>query len=111
VVLTGTMLQEFPLPENEIHDVSLVMRFRITPLVDELCYDSWYQGKSPSPYGAAVGGEVEDHIRGFGPTAIDLVSVSARTRQTLVPFVAFTILLAISTLGFVLYRRNPAEEQ
>ncbi|MGB3715054.1 MAG: vWA domain-containing protein [Candidatus Promineifilaceae bacterium] len=111
VVLTGTMLQEFPLPENEIHDVSLVMRFRITPLVDELCYDSWYQGQSPSPYGAAVGGEVEDHIRGFGPTAIDLLSVWAMTRQTLVPFVAFTILLAVSTLGFVLYRRNPAEEQ
>ncbi|HET6444407.1 MAG TPA: vWA domain-containing protein [candidate division Zixibacteria bacterium] len=113
VVYTGTALQSFALPVGQIHDVSLVMRFRITPLVNDLCFDSFYQDKTPSPTGSAIGGEVEDHIQQLGPTAITLLGVSADAKMSPLPFVAFTSLLALSALILVTvqYRRRLAEQR
>ena len=109
VVITGTKQHTFTLPAGEVHDVTLNMRFRITPLVDGTCFDRLYGMKVPSPYGVAVGGEVEDHTKTLGPTAISLLDVSTDSEVSRLPFLAFAVLLAISMLVLAYYRRRQSD--
>ncbi|MFN2189619.1 MAG: vWA domain-containing protein, partial [Candidatus Promineifilaceae bacterium] len=115
----GTETYTFPLPAGEIHDMPLKMRFRITPLVDGQCDDSLYLGipyqgdllyrGRPSPYGVALGGEIEDHVREFGPTAIALLDVSTESEVSRLPFLGFAVLLGVSMLALAHYRRRKTQ--
>jgi hypothetical protein len=109
VVITGTKQHTFTLPAGEIHDVTLNMRFRLTPLVDGACFDRLYGWKVPVPFGLAMGGEVEDHTKTLGPTAISLLDVSTDTEVSRLPFLAFAVLLVISMLVIAHYRRRHSE--
>ena len=109
VVLTGTTQHTFTLPVGEVHNVTLNMRFRLTPLVDGACFDRLYEWQVPAPFGQAIGGEIEDHTKTLGPTAISLLDVSTDTEVSRLPFLAFAVLLAISMLVLAHYRRRKSE--
>jgi len=123
VVITGTKQHTFMLPVGEVHDVTLNMRFRLTPLVDGTCNDGAYltggpsdkfmgrdgEAQGPSPYFLAIGGEIEDHTKTLGPTAITLLDVSTDSEVSRLPFLAFAVLLAISMLVLAHYRRRQSE--
>ena len=106
---TGFLKAKFAKGKRQIHDETLVLRLRITPLVDGQCNDDLYRLGNPSPYFLALGGEVEDHIVTLGPTAISLLSVSTESEVSRLPFLGTAILLGVTMLILAYFYRRRQE--
>ena len=71
-VMKGENQVTFPLPLGVADDATFFGRFRLAPAVNGVCE------QQPLGYaGAAVGGEVEDQVFVFGPTAVSLADFTA----------------------------------
>jgi len=70
----------FPLPIDAANDAVLYMRFRVTPMGTGACLNAetpdnyLYADGIPTPYNQGFGGEVQDMVVNFSPTAITLNS-------------------------------------
>lgn len=75
-VMMGENQITFPLPIGVADDASFFGRFRLVPINGEVVDGACTQ--QPLGYtGAAVGGEVEDQVFVFGPTAVSLAGFTA----------------------------------
>ena len=84
------------------------MRVRLTPRDgDNGCASAqaYAGGGGASPTGLATGGEVEDYLLQFNPTAISLKQVAARPEANLLASLAAGLLL-IATAVLVVWRRR-----
>lgn len=97
-VVMGENLLTFPLPVGVADDAFFLGRFRLVPLTGDVVEGSCTQ-TALEYTGAAEGGEVEDQVFVFGPTAVYLAGFSASspisTNQVIV------LLAAIGILGLV----------
>lgn len=111
VVSTGTGQSfSFPLPPSAADNADWYVRVRFTPRdAGSVCDGSdTYVGGAASPTGDAKGGEVEDYLLNFSPTAINLqaVEISDGARGVLWVAVSFLGLMILAGVTYV-YRRLP----
>jgi hypothetical protein len=76
VVTKGENQLTFPLPLGVADDATFFGRFRLVPLTGEVV-DGVCEQQPLGYSGAAVGGEVEDQVFVFGPTAVSLSGFTA----------------------------------
>ena len=108
VVGAATTSISFNLPLGVADSASLFMRVRLTPRDgDNGCASAqaYAGGGGASPTGLATGGEVEDYLLQFNPTAISLKQVAARPEANLLASLAAGLLL-IATAVLVVWRRR-----
>lgn len=110
VVSTGTGQNiSFPLPPGAADNANWYMRVRFTPRDSGAVCDGsdTYVGGAPSHSGDAKGGEVEDYVISFGPTAINLQAIEVRDTARGALWIAVSF-LALMVLGGVAYLRRTA---
>ena len=96
-VVIGENLFEFPLPEGVANDASFFGRFRIVPLAEDGGVEEGTCTQDPLGYtGLAEGGEVEDMVFTFGPTAITLAGFNADS-----PSGSIQVLVLIAAIGLL----------
>ncbi len=96
--VNSTQLINFPVPNNvHFSGTDYYMRFRV-------CHN---QNECNTPIGEVTGGEVEDYVKDFTPTAVNLESFTPAANSTLpvIGFVGF-LALAIVSLGAIIVRRE-----
>jgi hypothetical protein len=100
-VMKGENQLTFPLPLGVADDATFFGRFRLAPLTGEVV-DGVCEQQPLGYTGAAVGGEVEDQVFVFGPTAVSLAGFSAESStintQMIVLFAAIGILSLMALL-------------
>ena len=97
-VMTGENHLTFPLPADVADDASFFGRFRLVPLSGEVREESCTQ--SALGYkGFSEGGEVEDQVFVFGPTAVSLAGFSAESSSINIQMIV--LLAAIGILSLV----------
>lgn len=85
------------------------LRVRLTPRdSDDGCALAEAYGGAASPTGLVVGGEVEDYVLNFSPTAVSLQNIQATMRSTtpLLLLLLGAVTLALTGLGVTLTRRR-----
>jgi hypothetical protein len=92
-VAIGENLLEFPLPPGVADNASFFGRFRLVPLTGEVV-DGFCTQDALDYTGAADGGEVEDQVFVFGPTAVSLAGFSADA-----PSFKIQMIVLIATIG------------
>jgi sugar lactone lactonase YvrE len=106
-VTTGVTQLNFSLPLNVANDATLGVRVRLTPRDADIgCASAEaYQGGVVSPLGLATGGEIEDYIVNFSPTAVSLSQnfIEPAPANPNGYFALYTLILALIT-GTILYR-------
>jgi hypothetical protein len=104
-VMKGENQLTFPLPLGVADDATFFGRFRLVPVVDGVCT------QQPLGYtGAAEGGEVEDQVFVFGPTAVSLAGFSAESSTfniilvVLLAAIGILILVILTVASFAVRR-------
>jgi len=96
--LNSTQRVSFSVPSNtHFDDTNYYMRFRV-------CHN---QNECNTPVGEVTGGEIEDYVKNFTPTAVSLQSFTPASSSTLpvIGFVGF-LALAIVSVGMIIVRRE-----
>ena len=97
-VMVGENQINFPLPVGVADDASFFGRFRLVPITGEVVDGVCTQ--QPLGYtGAAVGGEVEDQVFVFGPTAVSLAGFTAGPSSE--SSIIFSWMVVLVTIGLV----------
>ncbi len=95
VVSTGVTEFDFTLPVGAADAATLAVRARLTPRdADTTCASAEaYQSGTASPQGLATGGEVEDYMVAFSPTAVSLSQnpTALPAASTTLPIIAFLL--------------------
>jgi hypothetical protein len=97
----GTQTVTFSIPTGTAFNRSFNARFRLYPAST---------GGAALPTGYASGGEVEDYQWTFGPTAVTLTNLQARTASHLLGLLLCAAVLLCGLAFLVLVRREPARD-
>src|SRR5690606_28327810 len=98
---TGTGTYTFDVPDDTFPGSGPTLNFAVRVRL--------YQNCSSGPTGIGLGGESEDYIFSFSPTAVTMQGIEfGRTNQALALAIVLLVLLALFTLS-LLYRKRTAQ--
>jgi hypothetical protein len=96
-VVTGENQLTFPLPLGVADDATFFGRFRLVPLEGDVS-EGFCTQTAIDYVGFADGGEVEDHVFVFGPTAVSLAGFSADSPSLNIQVIVFLTAVGILSL-------------